>query len=78
MFQFARDDDLQPKDKTFNEVNRVNGSPTVTRFGEISPLWEFFISLWPFLNGSDDIWQNLVSRKILTNNYLLVISALQM
>ena len=31
---------------------------SVTRFGEISPLWQKFTSLWQFLDSLFLIWQN--------------------
>ena len=31
---------------------------SVTRFGEISPLWQNFRNLWPFIEGQNSIWQH--------------------
>ena len=46
---------------TLNIVGSVN------RFGEISPLWRYFINIWPFIDGLDSIWQQF---EHLLANYL--------
>ena len=38
---------------------------SVTRFGEISPLWQILLSLWQFFESLFCIWHT--SKPILTN-----------
>ena len=43
----------------FVNVDLASGPPSsVTRFGEILPLWQKFTSLWQIFNGLFLIWQN--------------------
>ena len=39
-------------------VNEIDNPTSVTIFGEISPLWQNFTSLWQLFGGLFLIWQN--------------------
>ena len=39
-------------------IQKLNESASVTRFGEVSPLWQQKISLLQFLVGLISLWQN--------------------
>ena len=41
-------------------AHKKKGQTSVTRFGEFSPLWQSFESLWPFVKGLFSAWQNFV------------------
>ena len=42
----------------YHGINTRLVSPSVTRFGEISPLWKKFTSLWKIFDSLFLIWQN--------------------
>ena len=50
--------------KWFAEMTKIffillSDACSVTRYGEISPLWHDVTYLWPFWKGSVSIWQNV-------------------
>ena len=55
--------DLNQVSTNYHETSNLNRqqilmqSTSVTRFGEISPLWQTFLSLWLFSDGLFSIWQ---------------------
>ena len=55
----------------------IQPTTSVTRFGEISPLWQKFSRLWQIVDGLFFIWQNV--DPILLICYIIgLISLLQM
>ena len=46
-------------EKLVEKVNEETGVGIVTRFGEISPLWQNFPSLWQISDSLFLIWQNV-------------------